>query len=173
MLLSRILKFCCIAGVVVFPLLILLYWFLDMSQFRLPSNWYIQFSDTPTIEVQGLSFRLRMIGFGLDLIPCFFFVGVLVILSKLFKKFELLHFFSKMNIRHMKWIAFFLSCKLVIYPFYLILRNSIFIPVHQKHSLIYIGSNEFKSLIIILSALLIAYIMEVLLYLEEDLIGTI
>lgn len=174
-LLSKGLKYVCLLGIILLPLPIFFYWMLDFSKvkFLANNNWHIQLSDMPYISSGHLSLNMKLIGFGLDLIPCAFFIAILIFLAKLFHQYQYLYFFSKTNIRYLRWIASLLFLQVLISPLYLALRSHIFTPGGQEYSVNLFGPNDFKALAIAFGISLFAYITEAGLRFEEELVGTI
>jgi len=173
--LSKGLKYCCLTGIVLYPILTVIYWTFDIFQLRQfrHTHWYFQFSDTPYIPLEKLSFQMKLIGVSLDLIPCAFFLAIFFLLARLFRQYERLQFFSKGNIKRIQWIAFVLFFQQLIYPFYLALRTYIFTPSGEKYIIFLSGPNALNGIIIVFTILLIAYIMESALELEKELAETI
>lgn len=172
--LSKALKYICFIGIIIFPIFNLLYWVLDFSEIRFlaTDNWYIQFWEKPNILDGNLSLKMRLIGFSIDLIPCMFFIAILAFLSKLFKQYERLYFFSKKNTRCIYWIASIMFFNVLISPFYLALRNYLFAP-GGEYTVALFRPADFKAIIISFAILLFAYITEAAHHIEEDLVGIV
>jgi hypothetical protein len=170
--LSKLLKYICLIGIIIFPVLNFLYWILDLPGIRL-STWCIQFSDMPSISVDKLSIKMRWVGFSVDLIPCAIFISILFLLAQLLKQYEHLYFFSKKNARYIRWIALLLFCFVIISPFYAVLRSCIFTPAEQGCAANLFGPNDFKRIVISFGVLLFAYISDAARRLEADLCGLV
>lgn len=173
-LLSRSLKFVCVTSIILAPFLTVAYWLIDISPIKIVSDWYIQFSDMPLVQTQDLPLKMRVYGIAIDMIPCAFFAATLFFLTKLFRQYERFQFFAKANSSYIRWVAILLFVKTLAYPFYTSLRSFVFLPSDQNHAIIiFFGPHEFKSLIAVLAVVLFAYLTEMAMQLEEDLVGTI
>ncbi|MFI5334008.1 MAG: DUF2975 domain-containing protein [Chlamydiales bacterium] len=173
--LSKGLKYLSLLGVLLFPLLTFIYWMLDLPEagFLARQNWYVKFSDMPAISHVALSFKMRLLGFSIDLIPCVFFISILILLAKLFNQYERLQFFSKKNTQHIRAIAYTLFGYLLVFPIYAALRSYVFTSPGEKRIVVLFGRNDFKLIMISFAILLLAYISEAAHRLEEEITGLV
>lgn len=173
-ILSKALKYLSYAGIIIFPLFNLVYWFLDIHKVKfIVNNFYLQFSDAPELDLSHLPVKMKFLGFLIDLVPCTLFVAILIFLVKLAKQYEYLYFFSKKNVQYVRAIAFLIFCQIVVFPFYSLLRAYVFTPESENTVVNLFGPYDFKVVIILFCVLLIAYIKEAASLLEKDLAGTI
>jgi hypothetical protein len=163
--LSRFLRFSCIVGMIAGPLLNAFYWIHDGFRIFYFENtkWMVKFADTPYLSIDELSPWQKFEGFLTDLIPYFFFLIILLIMTRLFSRFEKLDFFSERTVRYIRQIGFVLMISLIIHPFYVTLHSYIVsIPnsMGQRVVVFAYGPNEIKILFLALISFLAAHIME-------------
>ncbi len=176
--LSRFLRYCCFVGMIIAPALNAFYWIHD--GFRIFSfhdtRWLIQFANAPFTSIDELSSWLKFAGFATDLIPTVFFLITLFILSKLFKRYEKLEFFSKKTVRYVRQIGFVLVISQIVHPFYIALHSFILSlpnPPGQRVLLFAYGPQEFKMLFLAFIVFLAAFIMEEGRHLHEEYSSTV
>jgi hypothetical protein len=175
---SRLLRFACLAGIILAPLFIAVYWVNNGAGILLlpKINWYLQFASVPFISIEDLPPFLKWTGFLVDLIPCSFLLAYLFILMKLFKLYEKLEFFSKNNIRYIRGIAIVLFISQLVHPFYTALHTYILTlanPLAERAVLIAYGPQEIKTLFLACVVFLAALVMEQGKYLQEEYSSTI
>jgi hypothetical protein len=163
--LSRYLRYGCVFGIIAAALLNAFYWAHD--GFRVyyfeKTKWMVKFADTPFTSIDDLSQWQKIEGFLTDLIPYFFFLVILLIMMRLFKRFEKLDFFSQKTVRYIRQIGLVLLLSVIIHPFYVTLHSYIASPSNsniQKAMIVAYGPDEVKMLFLALVAFLAAYIME-------------
>ena len=163
--LSRFLRYCCIFGMIAAPLLNAFYWIHD--GFRIfyfeKTKWMVKFADAPYLSIEELSQWLKIEGFLTDLIPYFFFLTIMLIMTRLFTRFEKLDFFSSYTVKYIRQIGLVLVLSLIAHPFYVALHSYVLsLPnsLGQRVVVFAYGPNEIKILFLALIAFLAARIME-------------
>ncbi|MBS0648601.1 MAG: DUF2975 domain-containing protein [Verrucomicrobia bacterium] len=176
--LCRILRYICLLGIIIVPLLNAFYWIHDGFQivsFK-KTHWFLQFADAPFTAIDELPNWLKFTGFLVDLIPYIFFFLMLLILMKLLRLYEKLEFFSKNNIRYIRQIGCILVIGQIIHPFYIALHSFILTlssPPGQRVVIIAYGPNQIKTLFLAFIIFLAAYIMEVGRHYEDEYSSTV
>ena len=172
-LLCHILRYSCVIGIFVAPVLSAIYWVHD--GFRLfyfkEAHLLIQFAQAPFISIDELSPWLKFAGFLADLIPCSFFMITLYLLAKLFKRYEKLDFFSGPIIRTIRQIGFVLVISQLVHPFYIALHSFILSlpnPPDQRVVIFAYGPQEIKVVFLAFIVFLAALIMEEGRHLQEE-----
>jgi len=172
-LLSRFLKYSCITGIFLAPLLNALYWIHD--GFRLfhikDTQFLVQLTHAPFTSVEELSAWLKLAGFFADFIPCSFFILSLYILTKLFKRYEQLDFFSPQSVRYIRQIGLVLVVSQLIHPFYIALHSFILSlpnPPDQRVVIFAYGPHEIIGVFLAFIVFLAAFIMEEGRHLQEE-----
>ncbi len=163
--LSRFLRYSCILGMLAGPLLNAFYWIHD--GFRIfyfeKTKWMMKFADTPYLSIDELSQWQKFEGFLTDLIPYFFFLIIMLIMTRLFTRFENLDFFSASTVKYIRQIGLVLVLSLIVNPFYVALHSYVLSPPNslgQRAVVFAYGPNEIKMLFLALIAFLAARIME-------------
>ncbi len=163
--LSRLLRYSCILGMIAGLLLNAFYWIHD--GFRIfyfeKTKWIVKFADTPYLSIEELSPWQKFEGFLTDLIPYFFFLITMLIMTRLFIRFEKLDFFSVNTIKYIRQIGLVLIVSLIVNPFYVALHSYVVsLPnsLGQRAVVFAYGPNEIKILFLALIAFLAARIME-------------
>jgi hypothetical protein len=162
---SRFLRYSCIFGMIASPLLNAYYWIYD--GFRIfyfeKTKWMLKFADSPYTSIDELSQWQKLEGFLTDLIPYFFFLIIMLLLIRLFSRFERLDFFSEKTVRYIRQIGFVILISLIVHPFYIALYSYILsLPnsLGQRMVIFAYGPNELNLLFLSLIAFLAARIME-------------
>src|SRR5579864_3136454 len=123
--LSRFLRYSCILGMIAGPFLNAFYWIHD--GFRIfyfeKTKWMVKFADTPYLSIEELSQWQKLEGFLTDLIPYFFFLIIMLIMTRLFRRFEKLDFFSAYTVKYIRQIGLVLIVSLIVNPFYVTLHS--------------------------------------------------
>lgn len=147
---SLILRVGCYIGIIYFVLYPVLNWAFvgkwDMGHPPLPSmeGW--------TTSLENLPFKLRLIYFLLELVQNLFFLLAYIALAKLLKMYEQFRFFTRTNVKYIRFIAKSLLATQIIQPFYIVFKEYVrSLPHGQMHIPYY---NLFCFKIIFLSCLL-------------------
>lgn len=164
-LMCRFLRYSCLTGIVVAPILNAIYWIHDGFRpfFFKDSQLLIQFAQAPFISIDEMSSWLKIGGFLVDLIPYSFFLMTLYLLSKLFKRYEKMEFFSQPSIRYIRQIGLVLVISQLVHPFYVALHSFILSlpsPPEQRLILFAYGPQEIKVVFLAFIVFLAALIME-------------
>lgn len=142
---SRMLRYFCIAGmVIILPLTAM--------------SWYLNFGENSTSHFQGIIQPLMP--FLEEVISYVFFWAILFLLARLFGLYEQLEFFSKATVRYMRQIGILLLFSQLCYPVYRALHNYFLALPENKMALILFISAEVKLIFLSLIILLLGYIME-------------
>jgi hypothetical protein len=165
-------------GLILGPSLTAFYWINDGFRIHSLENtkWFFQFATVPFAPVNELPNHIKFLGFLTDLIPCSFFIATLLILMKLFRLYERLHFFTKKNVFYIRQIAFILVVSQLVHPFYVALHSYILsLPNPSGERIIFFayGPHELKTLFLAFLLFLAAYIMEIGRYFYEEHSATI
>ncbi len=161
--LSRVLRYLCIAGMVFMIVLAIVSW-TPLQYYQIQeADWSSNFKKA----VLALKPLLE------ETISYAFFWAILFLLARLLRLYERLEFFSKANVRYIRQIAILLLFSQLCYPFYTALRNYFLVSPGNNIALFLFMSAEFKLILLSLVIFLLGYIMEEGRYLEEEYKSTI
>ena len=170
---SRLLKWFSLSGMVLLPLFLLFYWFLDGLWIIFATPGAEALFQLSHISLAPLSRSIRIYGFLIDLIPNSFYFFILFNLKKLFSIYEQNEFFTKASIKHLRYIAFALLISQIFHPLYVFLNGYILTLAQLSTSIPLYNLIEVKNLFLGLIFLLVSKLMEVGNQLEEENKGTI
>ena len=175
---SRLLKWGAIAICCILPLTEAGYWITNGYPFLesffqpdpLPSFGSMPIGWNTLNEVQ------KLLGFVINLLPLAFSMASLIYLSQLFAAFERLELFAKRNVKILKLTGWALVWGQITYPIYIALlslaltyRN----PVGERNLSISFGTHQIEILAIGLSILLVSWVFEEAVKMDEEQAGTI
>ncbi|OGN64604.1 MAG: hypothetical protein A3E80_04780 [Chlamydiae bacterium RIFCSPHIGHO2_12_FULL_49_9] len=175
---SRLLKWASLSACCALPLIEAGYWITNGYPFLEPffhSDMLPTFGGV-SLGWAGLNETQKLLCFLINMVPTAFYMISLGCLSQLFAAFERLEFFEKSNVQTLKRAGWALVWGQIAHPLYtmclslaLTYRN----PVGERMISIALGSDQVKILAIGLSILLVSWVFEEAVKIQEEQTGTI
>ncbi len=172
--LSRALDYLALFGLFCLPIFSTGYWLTGGYPY-LTSIGGCKFDIFPSIDlvppIDTLSPSVRLVGFLIGLIPMSISMAILLFLSKLFKLYQRLSFFTLEHVKYFRKLGYAVLCSQLIMPFYDALMTFTLVFMHSPENRVFvmgISSINLQLITVSFCILLISWIMEMGYKLQQE-----